>query len=316
MASETIVYTPENNGGSVPAWLAMNNGFGGMNNVLPWMCAMGGGMGGFGGFGGAGIATGLVGFLLGAVLNNGNGGIFGGGNNRNSEEFLSAQINNATGREIIMNAITGTDANIRELSTTLNCDFNELRTAVCTVQSAIQNVGSQVGMTGLQVINAIQAGNTALANQLCQCCCETKQLIAQQGYENQIATLNQTNQLAGAISGSSQRIVDAISGLETRMTKEFCDARERDMQSQINTQADIITQLRNAASNSAQTAVFQNAFTVLNEKITKLAERQPNTVPVQWPNLTAVSNTPNATTGFFGAGAWGNGVSFGNGVLF
>jgi hypothetical protein len=26
MASETVVYTPENNGGTVPAWMAMNNG--------------------------------------------------------------------------------------------------------------------------------------------------------------------------------------------------------------------------------------------------------------------------------------------------
>ena len=26
MANETVVYTPDNNGGSVPAWLAMNNG--------------------------------------------------------------------------------------------------------------------------------------------------------------------------------------------------------------------------------------------------------------------------------------------------
>lgn len=314
MASETIVYTPENNGGSVPAWLAMNNGFGGMNNVLPWMCAMGGGMGGFGGFGGAGIGAGLVGFLLGTFLNNGNG-LLGGGNNR-GEEFLSNQINNAAGRELIMQAVNGTDANVRALANTVNCDFNSMRDGICAIRAGIDQVAAQTGMSALQVQNAILSGNAGIISQINQCCCEAKQLIAQQGYENQIATLNQTNQLAGAISGSSQRIVDAISGLETRMNKEFCDARERDMQAQINTQADIITQLRNAASNAAQTATFQNAFTVLNEKITKLAERQPNTVPVQWPNLTAVSNTPNATTGFFGAGAWGNGVSFGNGVLF
>lgn len=51
MASETVVYTPENNGGSVPAWLAMNNG------------GFGNGLGGWGG--------GILGFLLGLFFGNG-----------------------------------------------------------------------------------------------------------------------------------------------------------------------------------------------------------------------------------------------------
>lgn len=51
MANETVVYTPENNGGTVPAWMAMNNGglFGGNN-----------------GWGG-----GILGFLLGLFFGNG-----------------------------------------------------------------------------------------------------------------------------------------------------------------------------------------------------------------------------------------------------
>lgn len=39
-------------------------------------------------------------------------------------------------------------------------------------------------MSGLQVQNAIQSGNAALSQQLCQCCCE-----------NRLAICNQTNAL-------------------------------------------------------------------------------------------------------------------------
>jgi hypothetical protein len=34
------------------------------------------------------------------------------------------------------------------------------------VQSAIQNVGNQVGLSGQQVINSIQSGNQAIASQM------------------------------------------------------------------------------------------------------------------------------------------------------
>lgn len=51
MAESTLVYTPENNGGSVPAWLAMQNG------------GFGNGLGGWGG--------GILGFFLGLLFGNG-----------------------------------------------------------------------------------------------------------------------------------------------------------------------------------------------------------------------------------------------------
>lgn len=58
MATEsTVVYTPENNGGSIPAWMAMNN------NGL---------------FGGNGWGGGILGFFLGLLFGNGWGG-FGAG---------------------------------------------------------------------------------------------------------------------------------------------------------------------------------------------------------------------------------------------
>ena len=269
-------------------------------------------------FGNNGLGGGILGFLLGLFFGNGWGGYggFGGGfGNAGGAGFLSNQLNNDSGRELLMNAINSNGeasrAAVQSLSTMLGQDFNLVNSGVSAIRDGIAALTAQTGMSSLQIINAIQSGNSALASQLCQCCCENKLLVTSQGYENQIATLNQTNALSNAISGAGRRNVDAIADLKTTMSGEFCAARERDMQSKIDTQADIITQLRNQISNDKQTETFTAAFNVLNQKLTDLAARQPNTVPVQWPALTAVNTTPYVNGGYYG-NSWG----FGNGVNF
>ena len=100
-------------------------------------------------------------------------------------------------------------------------------------------------------------------------------------------------------------ITSAINTLSADMTKQFCDAKERELQAKINTQSDIITQLRNQISNDQQTLQFNAAFHALDDKIDAIAAKQPSTVPVQWPNLIAVNNTP-YNGGF---NPWGYGYS-------
>jgi len=302
MAESTVVYTPEQNAGNtVPAWLPYLSNNGGFGN----------GLGGWGG--------GILGFLLGLFFSNGWGGFGGWGNgfggNNSGAGFLSNQINNDSGRELLMNAITSqgeaSRTAIQNLSTALGQDFNLVNSGVSAIRDGIAALTAQTGMSSLQIINAIQSGDAAMQAKLCECCCTMKQLVTTQGYENQIATLNQTNTLASAISGASQRNADAIADLKTSMVAEFCAAKERDMQSKIDTQSDIITQLRNQISNDKQTEAFTAAFNALNQKITDLSARQPNTVPVQWPALTAVNTTPYVNGGYYGAAfGYGNGVSF------
>ena len=277
------------------------------NNILPWMLAAGnGGFGGFGGFGG-GLATGGIGFLLGLLFGNGWNGLggFGGGfGGGNGAGFLSNQIDNNAGRELLMNAINSNGeasrAAVQNLATMTGQDFNLLNSDVESLKSSLSNLALQQAVSVPQIINSIQSGNSALASQLASCCCE-----------NRLAICQQTNTLGTAISGASQRNVDAIADLKTTMVKEFCDAKERDMQNEINRQGDIITQLRSQISNDKQTEAFTAAFNTLNQKITDLAARQPNTVPVQWPALTAVNTTPYVNGGFYG-NSWG----FGNGISF
>jgi len=303
--AETVVYTPENNnGGTVPAWMMAQNGglFGGGN-----------------GWGG-----GILGFLLGLFFGNGWGGFgngFGGGwGGGSGAGFLSNQINNDSGRELLMNAINSNGeasrAAIQNLATMLGQDYSQVSAAVATLQSGLSNLALQQAVSVPQLINSIQSGNATLMSKLCDCCCENRLLTTQQGYESRIATIEQTNQLGSQADRNTRSITDAINAQTVAMNDQFCAAKERDLQSKLDTQADIITQLRNQISNDKQTEAFTAAFNVLNQKVTELAARQPNTVPVTWPNLAAVNTTPYVSggyyqggfNGFYGPGA--NGFNF------
>lgn len=80
------------------------------------------------------------------------------------------------------------------------------------MQSAICNVSNQVGYNAMQTINAINSGNASLASQLSSCCCDIRESVTKMGYDNQIATLQQTNALDRAIGG-----------VNATVTKGFCD---------------------------------------------------------------------------------------------
>ena len=274
------------------------------NNLLPYFLA---GQNNNGGFFGANGGSAFWGALLGSVVpglfggwGNGFGGGFGGGGA--AAASLGAQATANNNAELILNAINGTDADVRLLATTLNTDVDSIKLGINTVQGAIAQVASQVGMSGLQVVNAIQAGNSDLASRLCSCCCDMKQLVTSQGYENQIATLNQTNALSGAIAGSGQRTVDAIADLKTTMVQEFCAVKEREMQSKIDTQAEIITQLRNEADNARQTNMISAMLAPIAKEVDDIKCKMPQTVAVTWPNLAAVNTTPYVSGGYYQGG--------------
>ena len=297
MAESTVVYTPENNGGSIPAWMAMNN------NGL---------------FGGNGWGGGILGFFLGLLFGNGWGGWgngFGGFGGGNGAGFLSNQINNDSGRELLMNAINSNGeasrAAISNLATMLGQDYNQVSAAVATLQAGLSNLALQQAVSVPQIINSIQSGNSTLMAKLCDCCCENRLLTTQQGYEAQIRTLEQTNQLGSQADRNFANVISAIKDQTVAMDNQFCAAKERDLQAKIDTQADIITQLRGQIDNAAQTAQFQAMLAPIQAQVNTIASKQVNTVPVAWPALTAVNTTPYVNGGYYGNGfGWGNGINF------
>ena len=262
--------------------------------------------------------------------NNGWGGNGFGGNNGTG--YLANQISNSEGRDLLLQAINGRADALGQLASITNTGVETVKNGIFSLQSAIQSVGSQVGMSGLQTINAVQSGNASLGSQIAQCCCEnrlaicnqtntiTSQLaqndanvrlqLAQLDGSDKLAICQQTNTLQNQAERDTTSILNAIAGQNTLITKEFCELKERELQDKINTQGDIITQLRNQISNDHQTLQFNAAFHALDDKIDAIAAKQPNTVPVTWPNLIGVNATPYMGQGYYPGNynGWGSGV--------
>jgi len=280
------------------ALLNQNGGFGGNGNwiwiLFLWMMWGYGGNGWGNGFGG----------------NNGTG-------------FLANQLNNDAGRDLLLQAINGRADALGQLANLTHSSIETVKTNLYTLQSAIQNVGAQVGMSGLETINALQLGNANLGRQICECCCENRLAIANQTNAlqtslaahdasvklqlaqneaaDQLSVCQQTNTLTRQADGNTNTIVKAIADQNAMIVSEFCALKERELQSKIDTQGDIITQLRNQISNDKQTLQFNAAFHALDDKIDAIAAKQPNTVPVQWPNIIAANATP-YVGGYYGFG--------------
>jgi len=263
------------------------------------------------------------------------------GRNGNFNDYL-ASVNGNEGRQYLAEIMNGRFDNLNSLAQILNTGVETVKSGIFSLQNSINQVGSQVGMSGLQTINAIQAGNSSILSKLCECCCENRLAICQQTNalqstlaanhaadilqaeknaaslqlqlaqldgSDKLAVCQQTNTLQNQAERDTNAILNAINGQNTLITKEFCDLKERELQNKIDTQGDIITQLRNQISNDKQTLQFNAAFKALDDKIDAIAAKQPNTVPVQWPNLVAVNATPYA-------GGYGYGNGFGGGIVF
>lgn len=215
----------------------------------------------------------------------GGNGMFGRGNG----------IDSGLGTDLVMQAVNGNRSAISDLAGRLNCDINSINTAINAVQSSVQNVGSQVGMSGLQVINAIQSGNQTLASQLAQCCCENKLLVTQSNYENQISTLNQTNQLGSKIDANTNTIAAQIAAQTTFLSDKFCDLEKREMQARIDSLLEEKNTLQTNIAFANQTGQIQNyisgIITPIAKEVDTIKRSLPSSVTIPYVPYTAVPNT-------------------------
>ena len=215
----------------------------------------------------------------------GNGNIFG----RNGGlDGIPNQINNDFGRDILLQAINGNGTAISQLASTLNCDMNTLQNAICQVQSSIQGVGNQVGMSGQQIINAIQAGNCQIGHQIADCCCNVRTAITTQGYENQLATINQTNALQSTMNGNNQAILARLDAMSNQVLLDKIDAL-REKNSSLTAQLSNEHQTAAIQAYQAQSLIPVNAaLQDLSTRLGAIECKQPATVTV--PYIPAMSN--------------------------
>lgn len=246
---------------------------------------------------------------------NGWGGF--GGNGRGA---IANEINNDYGRSLLMDAIGGNRNAISNLATQLNCTEGQIQSAISALTSQVQSVGNQVGMSGMQTINALQQGNMQIAQQLANCCCENRLAICQQtnalqssinnvanGQERGFAnvayeTQRQTCDLHNAIKDSTQTLLDGQK-----------QAEMREMQSKL----DALREENSTYKSSAMTsqivgqalAPVNSVLAGLQKEVNAIKCAQPNTVTVPYQPFVTVPNCVAAQYGLYANananGFWG-----------
>ena len=337
--SESKIYTiPDGNNSLDPNLmfaLSQNGGFGNNGSwmwmmfmwiLFPWIFGGNNGFGGFGNNAGTGFLANQLNndagrdLLLQAIngradalsqlssmLNTSISNVQNGVNTIQSAiQTVGSQVG-LSGQQVI-NSIQAGNASLSQQLCNCCC---ENRLAIANQTNAIQ---AQAAAN--HSASTLQAAQNFAASQLQQAQDQaaTQLQMAQIESADQLAVCQQTNQLGSQADRNTNNILNAIAGQNTLITKEFCDLKERELQNKINTQGDIITQLRNQISNDNQTLAFNKAMSALDDKIDAIAARQPNTVPVQWPNIVAANATPYVGPNYSGYNGWGNG--FGGGIVF
>ncbi len=321
--SKTYVFNPEgsgNNGGMMSliapllqqrgvdpnVLLAMkgNNGFGnGDGSWFIWLlfilCFCGWGGTGFG-FGGRGNGAGLA-----------------------------NEINNDYGRSLLMDSIGGNRNALSNLATQLNCTEGQIQQAISALTTQVQNVGNQVGMSGMQTINALQQGNMQIASQLADCCCRVNNNITAMDGNVKLAMCQQTGTLQNAINNVAVGQERGFSNVAYETQRQTCDlhnaikestqtivdgqkqAEMREMQNKIDSLREENSTFKSSAMTSqivGQAVAPINAVLAgLQSEVAGIKCKLPETVTTPYSPFTAVPNCVAYQAGLYGLNAANNG---------
>ena len=241
-----------------------------------------------------------------------------GGFGNNGRGGIANELNNDYGRSLLMDAIGGNRNAISNLATQLNCTEGQIQGAISALTAQVGNVGNQVGMSGQQVINALQQGNMQLASQLAQCCCDNKMAIAQQttALQNNInAILNEQEKGFANVAYETQRQTCDIQGAIKNSTQQILDgqraAEMRELQNKIdNLREENSTFKQSAMTNQivGQAVAPINAFLAnLQKDVDGIKCKLPETATVPYQPFQAIPNCVAAQYGLYGYNAAANG---------
>ena len=223
--------------------------------------------------------------------------------------YLGNMINNNDGRQLLDAAINRNGASIDKLATMFGCSKDAILGAINGVQQAINGVGGNVA----DVKYAMSLGNKDMAQQLAACCCDIRESITRGNYDNQLQTVNQTNQLQQAINTvataqergfsnvtyETQRqtcdITTEIKNLGNQITTQFGELATRALQDKLDAEREKTTALMNQLSNEHQTALIgQQIAAATNPLAAAIAgvTRDVDAIKCKLPDTATVPNPP------------------------
>ena len=224
-----------------------------------------------------------------------------GNNNYEGTGFLSNQINNTAGRDLLMQAINNNGTNLSALASTLNCDVNTIKTAINTLQNSICQVGNNLGMSIADVKNSITMGNMNIAQQIAQCCCDNKLLVQGMGYEGQLRDQVNTNTIVNTIGHVNDSVNHGFSRVSYETSQQTCSIQNglRDQTQTILNKLDALEDSRKDREIAELTAKLtaansraerQAELTPIYQKLNDIGCKQPNTVTVPYQPFVTVPN--------------------------
>lgn len=242
-------------------------------------------------FGGRGFEDIIALIIVAAIFGNGNFGFGGFGGNNGSNVVASTAE-----REMLMSAIQRNGVDLSQLASTLNCSVGRLDDAIGQVATQICNLTGQVGLTSERIINSVLSGNSSLANQIANCCCDLKSALASCccDIQRDIATStaattrgfadvgyalrDQTCNIEKAIANSTNQILEGQRAAEMRDMQDKLDAlREKNAQ-----QAVILNNAQQTSQFAAMLAPITEDLASIKCKLpkTEVVNVQPDYIPV------------------------------------
>ncbi len=287
------------------------SGTGGANaGGIPFSIPIGGNGGGLFGNGNNSLAD-LFGFaIIASMFGWNNGGWGGNGGANGNTAFLSNQIANDTGRQLVIQAITAQGEQGRQavqtLSTMLGQDFATVNNGVQNVVNTLNQIANAQGTNALQIINAIQSGNASLASQFSQCCCQNQlaianqtaqlqsgingvqQSLAQMAAADQLAICQQTNALTNGGNANTQAILAKLDQMQTQALQDKLDAARAE-------NARLSGEISQAQQNNVIAGMIANAVNPLvgqlagiRSEVDAIKRCQPPTITLPNNSMTAV----------------------------
>nr|DAW00466.1 MAG TPA: hypothetical protein [Caudoviricetes sp.] len=219
-----------------------------------------------------------------------------GGFGNNGRGGLANEINNDYGRSLLMDAIGGNRNALSNLATQLNCTEGQIQSAISALTSQVQNVGNQVGMSGMQTINALQQGNMQIAQQIANCCCQTNNNITTQGYESKLAICQQTHAINDNANANALMLRDNNQSNHLALMGKLDQMQTQAMQDKLDALREKNSALVAQISNEHQTQALQAyqaqiitpvnaALAALQAEVAGIKCKLPNTVSVPYPQL-------------------------------
>ena len=262
-----------------------------VNSLLPLLMCNGG-------FGGGNWVWIIFLFFLYPLMRN--GGLFGnfGQNGAGCLGPLANMVNNNDGRDLLMQAINGNGAATQRLATMFGTKVDMIQAAIAQVNNGITQVGCKIDSSTGALLNAGTQNTMTLANQLATCCCNLKNAITEGNYQNQIATIQQTDTIKQSVGTVGNAVTRGFADVGYALRDQTCnleksidnvgdrviaklDATEKAaMQDKINSLQTQLTTEHQSGVIAQQIAAAVNPIAAAVQEI-KCAQPQTVTVPYQ-----------------------------------